>query len=425
LDITYTSDCEQDVSVYVSNFSTLGTTVEGSGEYDAFSPTKALITFFSAGEHTMHLENTAPAEDSFTFVVVGDNRDGPETFSAILEEIDSTAYPFCINTGDIIPSGQRSQFDDFFAMVDNISLPLYISIGNHELNNNSPELAATYLGELTYSFDYGNTHFVILDNSLYDITEETYLWIQEDIAQAGKDNVVLACHVPPYDPREGESHSLTGDDAERFIDFMADNGVDLVLCGHIHLYDERMIQGVQYIISAGGGAPLYAPESEGGFFHYTLVTIDGNDISHEVVKVTSPLYTPDIAQEKLVDATQLLEDAQQKFNLADQRVTELEEQGATVTIYRSKLSTVEQALVTSSLRLQDATTHLENEYWHDSIVSASASQSYALQALINAENVYEAVEDIKPPGGTPVLYYAAGIVIVAALFAAVVIKKRG
>jgi hypothetical protein len=75
--------------------------------------------------------------------------------------------------------------------------------------------------------------------------------------------------------------------------------------------------------------------------------------------------------------------------------------------------------------LQDATTHLENEYWHDSIVSASASQSYALQALINAENVYEAVEDIKPPGGTPVLYYAAGIVIVAALFAAVVIKKRG
>jgi hypothetical protein len=34
-------------------------------------------------------------------------------------------------------------------------------------------------------------------------------------------------------------------------------GVKTVFLGHIHLYDEMSYDGIEYIISGGGGAPLY------------------------------------------------------------------------------------------------------------------------------------------------------------------------
>lgn len=58
-----------------------------------------------------------------------------------------------------------------------------------------------------------------------------------------------------------------------------------VFAGHIHGYGREERNGTVYILTAGGGAPLYLPAFDGGFYHYVKVTVDGNKITDELVKV--------------------------------------------------------------------------------------------------------------------------------------------
>ncbi|WP_346765115.1 hypothetical protein [Thermococcus sp. 18S1] len=57
---------------------------------------------------------------------------------------------------------------------------------------------------------------------------------------------------------------------------------------HIHMFWNGTMDGVHYIVTGAGGAPLYAKPDEGGFYHYVRLGMgaDGN-ISVEPIKVES------------------------------------------------------------------------------------------------------------------------------------------
>ena len=40
-----------------------------------------------------------------------------------------------------------------------------------------------------------------------------------------------------------------------------------------------------HVITGGGGAMLYAGEEEGGFYHFILVTVDGDKVKGEVIDI--------------------------------------------------------------------------------------------------------------------------------------------
>jgi hypothetical protein len=54
-----------------------------------------------------------------------------------------------------------------------------------------------------------------------------------------------------------------------------------VFAGHIRAYDQTTRDGVIYVISGGGGAPLSRSEDQGGFYHYVRVSVNGTDIQTE------------------------------------------------------------------------------------------------------------------------------------------------
>jgi predicted phosphodiesterase len=63
--------------------------------------------------------------------------------------------------------------------------------------------------------------------------------------------------------------------------------VKMVVTGHIHGYARAERDGVIYLVTAGAGAPLYLPADFGGFYHYVKITVDGNKISEQVIKIDS------------------------------------------------------------------------------------------------------------------------------------------
>jgi len=420
------SSCAQTLTFFIDNISTDNLVTVGVEDLIGISDTKISFTVDPSQIQHISLYNDTQGIDSFKFIAMGDNRDGPETFEAILDEIDTAQYAFSINTGDLVPSGKLEQFVEFMDMIGDLSYPFYTAMGNHELNNNSVHLAASFLGEPNYSFDYGNTHFIILDNCLNYITDDQYEWMREDINGTDRTNIVLNCHVPPYDPREGQHHCLNPEDAQEFIDFNEEMGVDLVLNGHIHLYDTQTFQGVEYVITGGAGAPLYAIEPEGGFFHYLICTVDGNEISHEVVKIISPLYTPEIAQQQLERSEDLYNTTYAALTESMYLASDIEKSGKDISGQMKHLSTIEGSLAISHERIAESKHDLDNEYWHDSIVDSKAAYSYAQQASVNLENINSYLENISADEGFNMMYAGIGLAVVVLVMAAIVFsKKRG
>ncbi|MGI4787665.1 MAG: metallophosphoesterase family protein [Janthinobacterium lividum] len=60
--------------------------------------------------------------------------------------------------------------------------------------------------------------------------------------------------------------------------------VRAVFCGHNHIYWHKVVDGVNYFISGGGGAPLDATPENGGYLHYVTVQVDGTKLTTQVLQ---------------------------------------------------------------------------------------------------------------------------------------------
>ena len=137
--------------------------------------------------------------------------------------------------------------------------------------------------ERHYSFDYGKVHFAMVDSGLGELSLPEMEWLEQDLSATEKPTKVVCLHYPPFDP--GGSDYVMDRGNEEFMDLMTRQGVAYVFCGHIHSYDKGERNGVTYVITGGAGAPLYPEENREAFHHYVRVTVSGETIETEVVRV--------------------------------------------------------------------------------------------------------------------------------------------
>ncbi|WP_205945122.1 purple acid phosphatase family protein [Pedobacter psychrodurus] len=109
--------------------------------------------------------------------------------------------------------------------------------------------------ESYYSYDIGNVHFLALDSygpdnkgqHIYDEMGEQAEWVKKDLkANSNKQWTVAYFHHPPYTKgsHDSDTESLLVKIRENFIKILEENGVDLVLCGHSHVYERsKLIKG--------------------------------------------------------------------------------------------------------------------------------------------------------------------------------------
>jgi hypothetical protein len=108
-----------------------------------------------------------------------------------------------------------------------------------------------------YSFDVGNVHFLALDSygpdskgkHIYDEMGEQAKWVEKDLqANTNKKWIVAYFHHPPYTmgSHNSDTEALLVKIREHFIKILEDNGVDLVLCGHSHVYERSKLMKGYY-----------------------------------------------------------------------------------------------------------------------------------------------------------------------------------
>ena len=236
----------------------------------------------------------------FSFIVFGDNRAGLffndavtlKLISHMNKEGISKKIPidFVLNTGDITLSGKRSHFLAFKKEQKLINYPLFVAIGNHE----NKELFEEYLGKTEFAFGDRNSYFIVLDNSEDELTDSQFEWFEKCLVEGQKyEHIFVAAHKPAFIPYLQSPYiSMKSDKkwAYKFRHLCTKYHVDMVFFGHEHMFKHEKIDGVDYIVTAGGGVPLEIPESDGGYFHYVRVLVNSEHVSYEVRKVSPPLW---------------------------------------------------------------------------------------------------------------------------------------
>ena len=206
----------------------------------------------------------------FSFIAYSDTQMNFLRHYEITEQMSKYDFDFIINCGDVVQRGPRSDWDtEFFNPLKNIlkEKPLYAAIGNHELNNENFYKNFSFPSEKYenyYSFKYGNCFFVFIDNPRAAYPNKTYYpdykpgsgqykWLDSTLASEEAQSaewLFTASHVPSY--VGGKQDHFEGN-KKYLVPLFEKYGVDISFSGHVHGYERGEVNGVSYIITAGGG----------------------------------------------------------------------------------------------------------------------------------------------------------------------------
>jgi Calcineurin-like phosphoesterase len=250
---------------------------------------------------------TARAGD-FEFAVIGDTRPRFESesfrpFEGLITNINALKPALVINLGDLIygygPASKEKQWDKYQAVIKTIQVPYYQLPGNHDTH--SKEARAIYgqrFGKFYRSFDYGDCHFVLLDNTEQErwgyLGPAQLAWLTNDLQQTRARAVFVFLHFPVWEPERvtPEYYEFW---ANTLHPLFKQSRVQAVFAGHYHAYGPtREFDGIRYFITGGGGAEL-RPEykKSGGEYHFMRVRVTGDTFDVRVVTGHGELTDPE------------------------------------------------------------------------------------------------------------------------------------
>lgn len=203
----------------------------------------------------------APKDQPFKFVAYGDTRTQPKVHASVLKRIAAFHPDFIIASGDQVANGSNEELWDEFWQVASPTFRdtvYYPALGNHE-GHGAPYFRYFDV-PAHYSFDYGNAHFVCLDSTVPDSEWPAEVnWLKGDLAahQDATWRVVFFHHTVHTCVDIPRRHEEAAQLAARLEPVFEAQHVQLVVNGHDHDYQHHFAHGIHYIVSGGGGAPLY------------------------------------------------------------------------------------------------------------------------------------------------------------------------
>jgi 3',5'-cyclic AMP phosphodiesterase CpdA len=211
---------------------------------------------------------TRGADPLFRFAAYGDTRDGHDIHRKIVEDVLSFHPSLVLQTGDLVHHGGSAEewriFDGITGAMRR-QVPYYPARGNHDVSAEGyyeqrvtqPVLSGN---KLYYSFEKENLHFVAIDTQQpLGPKSEQGRWLEADLAQAQAAGrfIVPFFHKAIFSigPHAVEPDVLALKPVLHAL--FRRHGVRLAFEGHDHVYYRTVRGGITYVVTGGGGAPLY------------------------------------------------------------------------------------------------------------------------------------------------------------------------
>ena len=271
----------------------------------------------SSADYTF--STAVPVGTDFTFITMADSRGNsasadqqglPQSFINIITREVAAHASFALFGGDMFygSSTQATQqilYDKFKIATDPLAhtTPFLVAVGNHEMNFTSystinmfnqefaqPQTGPSGYPGTVFSFDWGNSHFVIVDtchvntssncgggtnNCMYYMFDDMLNWLDSDLASAqsrGVRHIFVMGHSHAYADASWTLNYMGNYPTQRdkFWTILANHKVDAYICGHIHEFHDNLgQQGVVQWLNGNSGAGS-------GPYDWTLWQIHGD-----------------------------------------------------------------------------------------------------------------------------------------------------
>lgn len=263
---------------------------------------------------------TAPPADGdtpFSFIVWGDNQNGPSTFHSLVSLMAEHDPRFAVSVGDCVQNGTREEYrDQLFGPMNAFAdqVPYLVAAGNHErYGDSNAALFNEYLSqpgdEHCFGWRYGGLFILFIDSELeLDGPANQRECINQALRSEASTTATFraaAFHKPPRIewwfggylafPDSMEAPWVR-EDLEPLLEAY---DVDIVFNGHNHLYAHtpETDGGITWVTTGGGGGRI----DDRGFLdvwrvgtwpqiettihehHFLYVTLDGDSLLIEAI----------------------------------------------------------------------------------------------------------------------------------------------
>lgn len=219
-----------------------------------------------------------------------------------IEEINLLKPDFVVITGDLVfgqlyPFEYSVEYPKCYDILQLFQVPTYLIPGNHDGYIQSGQdgflFWQQYFGPLTYSFDYGNSHFISVNS--YDwppmsrmgfsylvfnwggyVQPEQMNWIEQDLQESADAQLTfMMLHHNPLWETENDSLLHNGYEGRtELLTLIETYGVDAVLAGHVHWDNITVRNGVLYITTT----TCASDHPDDAYWGYRLVGVDNGTI---------------------------------------------------------------------------------------------------------------------------------------------------
>jgi hypothetical protein len=278
-----------------------------------------------ADRSTLTENKTAPAESSFSFAILGDTQyfslNKPNgNFQQAMASVRRLNPDKIFAVGDLVGNCRAydecsKDYTNWKNIVGNFMSKTYATQGNHDRTGgnktdniwrtsfNFPTNGPSGFSEQAYSFDYDNSHFVILDSDKpkeHLINGDQRAWLEKDLAANNKENAFVFFHEPsfPVSSKVGESLDKNAGERNALWQIFDKYNVTGVFNGHEHIVSRRKIDSkvfpqaknsiYQFVFGdtdsfdhdlPDPGIAEYSNKGQGGF---GFVKVNGKEITVEV-----------------------------------------------------------------------------------------------------------------------------------------------
>jgi len=266
-------------------------------------------------------ETTAP-ENKFSFAILGDTQyfkpGKGGGYPTAVYNIKKMNPDIVFALGDLVSSCDggsecEGKYTAWKNVLGSLASKTYPAQGNHDRTGKEKadavwEKVFSYLPgngpqgfiKFAYSFDFENSHFVVLDSDKpkeFLINETQRSWLDKDLSGATKENIFVFFHEPAYptNSKIGESLDTNPKDRDALWNIFVKYKVSAVFSGHEHIQSRRKVDGIyQFVFGNTNSFDHLAPKAGTAEYYYIgqafgMVEANGTEITVKTYSVQGKL----------------------------------------------------------------------------------------------------------------------------------------
>lgn len=241
---------------------------------NTYSNEYIILNVVSNKEYIINIE-PKNKDKSWNFYTISDLHGGINVIVPVLRRLINKDSDFIIANGDLVNNGDKSEYMIIGELFNSYNVPIYTSIGNHDVWSSGRKYYPSFFGPLYYSFTYNNATFIILNTSSGLIGESQFIWLENELKNANTELIFIIGHMSPINTVSGKfdntlnispesNHSIQSKaESDRILALCDKYNVDYYIAGHSHINGSSKINNTTYITSGVLGGTAQAGQNIG------------------------------------------------------------------------------------------------------------------------------------------------------------------